>query len=65
MSLLYACVARGKVILVEQAVGAGNNAGAVVRRILESLPQKDNRVSYTHDRHVFHLVRAAQGMAHC
>eukprot|EP00958_Prasinococcus_capsulatus_P029428 scaffold7433_cov457-Prasinococcus_capsulatus_cf.AAC.1 len=57
MGILYACVARGKVILVEQAEGDGNNAGAVVRRILESLPQKDNKVSYTHDRHIFHLVR--------
>mmetsp|Transcript_9047 Transcript_9047/g.33267 ORF Transcript_9047/g.33267 Transcript_9047/m.33267 type:complete len:217 (-) Transcript_9047:634-1284(-) len=56
MGILYACVARGKVILVEQAEGDGNNAGAVVRRILESLPQKDNKVSYTHDRHIFHLL---------
>lgn len=47
------------------SVGAGN-ANAVARRILEKLPAEagegDTRVSYTQDRHVFHILRGPEGL---
>ncbi|CAI7857185.1 unnamed protein product, partial [Closterium sp. NIES-54] len=58
MPLLYTIVSRGTTVLAEFSVAAGN-ANAVARRILEKLPvDGDARVSYTHDRHVFHILRA-------
>lgn len=58
MPLLYALVARGTIVLAEYSVAAGN-ASTVARRILEKLPPgADTRVSYTQDRHVFHVLRA-------
>lgn len=45
---------------------AAGNANAVARRILEKLPAEvadgDTRVSYTQDRHVFHILRGQDGL---
>jgi len=58
MTILYALVARGSVVLAEfSAVSA--NANTIARRILEKLPAGgDSRVSYSQDRHIFHIMRA-------
>lgn len=61
MPLLYSLIARGSTVLSEFSVAAGN-ANAVARRILEKLPvDGDARVSYTQDRHVFHILRGSHG----
>eukprot|EP00897_Mesotaenium_endlicherianum_P006344 jgi/Mesen1/5738/ME000029S05050 len=62
MALLYTLVARGTLVLAEFNVSTGN-AATVARRILEKLPGGaqggggEMRVSYTHDRHVFHILK--------
>ncbi|XP_064981096.1 vesicle-associated membrane protein 711-like [Musa acuminata AAA Group] len=57
MAILYALVARGSVVLVEFS-GAGTNASAVARQILERIPgDQDTHVSYSQDRYVFHVKR--------
>lgn len=55
--LLYALVARGPVVLAEHSLVSGN-ANLIAVRILEKLPAEDTRVSYTQDRHMFHVVVA-------
>eukprot|EP01018_Ginkgo_biloba_P012171 Gb_17238 [translate_table: standard] len=58
MAILYAVVARGTVVLAEFSAVSGN-AGAVARRIMEKLPpQGDNRLCYSQDRHIFHILKA-------
>lgn len=58
MAILYSLVARGAVVLAEFSAASGN-AGTVARRILEKLPSgTDTRVSYSQDRHIFHIMRA-------
>jgi vesicle-associated membrane protein 7 len=57
MTILYALVARGTVVLAEFSA-ASSNANTIARRILEKLPASgDNRVSYSQDRHIFHILR--------
>lgn len=57
MTILYALVARGAVVLAEFSA-ASSNANTIARRILEKLPASgDNRVSYSQDRHIFHILR--------
>ncbi|KAG6547318.1 hypothetical protein Mapa_011255 [Marchantia paleacea] len=58
MAILYALVARGTVVLAEFSAASGN-ASTVARRILEKLPTSgDSRVSYSQDRHIFHIMKA-------
>ena len=58
MSILYAMVARGSVVLAEYSSGS-SNANAVARQILEKLPSAaDTRVSYSQDRYIFHVTKA-------
>ncbi|KAJ7556454.1 hypothetical protein O6H91_05G084900 [Diphasiastrum complanatum] len=58
MAILYALVARGTVVLAEFSAASGN-ASTIARRILEKLPPGgDNRVSYSQDRHIFHIMKA-------
>lgn len=59
--ILYSVVARGTVVLAEFSTVAGN-ANLVAHRILEKLPTEDSRVSYTQERHVFHVL-VHQGLA--
>ncbi|KAL3675283.1 hypothetical protein R1sor_025231 [Riccia sorocarpa] len=58
MAILYALVARGTVVLAEFSAASGN-ASTIARRILEKLPAAaDTRVSYSQDRHIFHILKA-------
>lgn len=58
MAILYALVARGTVVLAEFSAASGN-ASTIARRILEKLPPGgDSRVSYSQDRHIFHILKA-------
>lgn len=58
MTILYALVARGTVVLAEFSAASGN-ASTIARRILEKLPAGgDSRVSYSQDRHIFHIMKA-------
>ncbi|KAK9825798.1 hypothetical protein WJX74_008314 [Apatococcus lobatus] len=55
-NILYSLVARGPVVLAEHSNVSGN-AHLVAHRILEKLPQNhDSRVSYTQERHLFHVL---------
>mmetsp|Transcript_11759 Transcript_11759/g.30108 ORF Transcript_11759/g.30108 Transcript_11759/m.30108 type:complete len:223 (-) Transcript_11759:113-781(-) len=51
----YALLARGTVVLAESSVVSGN-ANLVAHKILERLPPDDQRVSYSQDRHLFHIL---------
>lgn len=59
MAILYSLVARGSVVLAEfSATGVNPNAAAVARQLLEKIPgTNDSHVSYSHDRHIFHVKR--------
>lgn len=58
MTILYALVARGTVVLAEFSAASGN-ASTIARRILEKLPPGgDSRISYSQDRHIFHIMKA-------
>ncbi|KAG0618274.1 hypothetical protein M758_4G050700 [Ceratodon purpureus] len=58
MAILYALVARGTVVLAEFSAASGN-ASTIARRILEKIPAGgDSRVSYSQDRHIFHIMKA-------
>jgi len=52
-AIIYACVARGETILAEHSIRQGNFT-KVVKRILETIPTTDNRMSYVFDKHYFH-----------
>lgn len=57
MTILYALVARGFVVLAEFSA-APTNAGAIARKILEKIPgTEDSHVSYSQDRYIFHAKR--------
>ncbi|DBA72146.1 TPA: hypothetical protein ACH3X2_010868 [Trebouxia sp. C0005] len=53
--ILYSVVARQTVVLAEFSLVQGN-ANLVAHRILDKLPSEDSRVSYTQERHVFHVL---------
>lgn len=58
MTILYALVARGAIVLAEHATTKGNFT-TVARRILEKLPSSgagpvNQKMSYVYDRHLFH-----------
>lgn len=58
MTILYALVARGTVVLAEFSAASGN-ASTIARRILEKLPPGgDSRISYSQDRHIFHIMKS-------
>ncbi|EFJ06041.1 hypothetical protein SELMODRAFT_162639 [Selaginella moellendorffii] len=58
MTILYALVARGSVVLAEFSAVTGN-ATTIARRIIEKLPaSSDSRLSYSQDRHIFHIMKA-------
>ncbi|CAL5223870.1 g6457 [Coccomyxa viridis] len=54
-NILYALIARGTTVLVEASEVSGN-AHLVAHRILDKLSQDDSRVSYSQERHLFHIV---------
>eukprot|EP00201_Polytomella_parva_P021360 CAMPEP_0175048192 /NCGR_PEP_ID=MMETSP0052_2-20121109/6037_1 /TAXON_ID=51329 ORGANISM="Polytomella parva, Strain SAG 63-3" /NCGR_SAMPLE_ID=MMETSP0052_2 /ASSEMBLY_ACC=CAM_ASM_000194 /LENGTH=187 /DNA_ID=CAMNT_0016312197 /DNA_START=95 /DNA_END=655 /DNA_ORIENTATION=+ len=53
--ILFSLVARGQVVLTEHSEISGN-ANIIAIRILEKLSQEDTRVSYSQNRHVFHIL---------
>lgn len=57
MTILYALVARGSVVLAEFS-GTSTNASSIARQILEKIPgNNDSNVSYSQDRYIFHVKR--------
>lgn len=57
MTILYALVARGSVVLAEQS-GTSTNASTIARQILEKIPgNNDSNASYSQDRYIFHVKR--------
>ncbi|AEC07690.1 putative Longin domain-containing protein [Arabidopsis thaliana] len=57
MSILYALVARGTVVLAELST-TSTNASTIAKQILEKIPGNgDSHVSYSQDRYVFHVKR--------
>ncbi|KAF6158128.1 hypothetical protein GIB67_014922 [Kingdonia uniflora] len=57
MTILYALVARGSVVLAEFS-STSTNANAIARQILEKIPgNDDSHVSYSQDRYIFHVKR--------
>jgi vesicle-associated membrane protein 7 len=58
MTILYALVARGTVVLAEFSAASGN-ASTIARRLLEKLPPgSDSHSSFSQDRHIFHILKA-------
>ncbi|XP_043698583.1 vesicle-associated membrane protein 711-like [Telopea speciosissima] len=61
MTILYALVARGSVVLAEFS-STSTNASAIARQILEKIPaNNDSHVSYSQDRYIFH-VKSTDGL---
>lgn len=61
MSLHYAAVARGTVVLVECNLAAAGNVSLVALSLLAKLPPSaasESRASYTAEQHVFHVQTA-------
>uniref|UniRef100_A0A7N0UU47 Longin domain-containing protein n=1 Tax=Kalanchoe fedtschenkoi TaxID=63787 RepID=A0A7N0UU47_KALFE len=58
MSILYAMVSRGEVVLSEFNATA-TKTGSIARQIMEKVPGKDDdcHVSYAQDRYMFHVRR--------
>ncbi|XP_068660741.1 vesicle-associated membrane protein 714-like isoform X2 [Aristolochia californica] len=56
MTILYAAVTRGTVILAEFSAVTGNT-GAVARRILDKIPtDSDSRVCFSQDQYIFYIL---------
>mmetsp|Transcript_3648 Transcript_3648/g.9157 ORF Transcript_3648/g.9157 Transcript_3648/m.9157 type:complete len:196 (-) Transcript_3648:591-1178(-) len=58
-SILYALVSRGAVVLAEYGsdkTDAARAAPRISRRIVEKIPGGDNRVTYSQDRHLYHIL---------
>ncbi|CAD7698204.1 unnamed protein product [Ostreobium quekettii] len=53
--ILFSLVARGPVVLAECSTVSGN-AIQIAHRILEKMPTTDTRVSYTQERHMYHVL---------
>nr|GMD90090.1 vesicle-associated membrane protein 711-like [Ipomoea batatas]GMD92364.1 vesicle-associated membrane protein 711-like [Ipomoea batatas] len=57
MTILYALVARGSVVLAEHSATT-TNASTIARQVLEKIPgSNDTNVSYSQDRYIFHVKR--------
>jgi len=57
MPIIYSCVAHKDVILAEFTTRTGN-FNKVIKRILEQIPNHDNKMSYVFEQHYFHYVVA-------
>ena len=58
-SLLFSLVSRGAVVLAEQGsdkTEAARAAPRVARRIIEKLSASNNRVTYSQDSHLYHIL---------
>ncbi|KAI7828870.1 vesicle-associated membrane protein [Gamsiella multidivaricata] len=55
MSIIYALVARGSVILTEYTNSSGNFT-TVTEAILEKIPPNNSKLTYVYDRYLFHYI---------
>ena len=55
MTIVYALVARKRVVLAEHTSSSGNFP-TVTRVLLAKIPDQDGKMSYVYDQHVFHYV---------
>ncbi|GJJ69837.1 vesicle-associated membrane protein 7 [Entomortierella parvispora] len=55
MSIIYALVARGTVILAEYTNSSGNFT-TVTEAILEKIPPNNSKLTYVYDRYLFHYI---------
>ncbi|KAF9355717.1 hypothetical protein BGX26_006226 [Mortierella sp. AD094] len=55
MSIIYALVARGNVILTEYTSSSGNFT-TVTEAILEKIPPNNSKLTYVYDRYLFHYI---------
>ncbi|KAG0356452.1 Vesicle-associated membrane protein [Podila minutissima] len=55
MSIIYALVARGTVILAEYTSSSGNFT-TVTEAILEKIPPNNSKLTYVYDRYLFHYI---------
>ncbi|KAG0378915.1 hypothetical protein BGX24_002409 [Mortierella sp. AD032] len=56
MSIIYALVARGTIILAEYTNSSGNFT-TVTEAILEKIPPNNSKLTYVYDRYLFHYIR--------
>ncbi|KAI8351332.1 synaptobrevin domain-containing protein [Mortierella sp. GBAus27b] len=55
MSIIYALIARGTVILTEYTSSSGNFT-TVTEAILEKIPPNNSKLTYVYDRYLFHYI---------
>ncbi|KAF9111057.1 Vesicle-associated membrane protein [Mortierella sp. AM989] len=55
MSIIYALVAKGSVILAEYTNSSGNFT-TVTEAILEKIPPNNSKLTYVYDRYLFHYI---------
>ncbi|KAF9392136.1 hypothetical protein BGX21_011094 [Mortierella sp. AD011] len=55
MSIIYALIARGNVILTEYTSSSGNFT-TVTEAILEKIPPNNSKLTYVYDRYLFHYI---------
>ncbi|KAG0307394.1 hypothetical protein BGZ98_000359 [Dissophora globulifera] len=55
MSIIYALVARGSIILAEYTNSSGNFT-TVTEAILEKIPPNNSKLTYVYDRYLFHYI---------
>ncbi|KAI8601687.1 putative vesicle-associated membrane protein [Dissophora ornata] len=55
MSIIYALVAKGSIILTEYTNSSGNFT-TVTEAILEKIPPNNSKLTYVYDRYLFHYV---------
>ncbi|GJQ64884.1 Vamp7 [Trypoxylus dichotomus] len=55
MPILYSVIYKGTMILAKYATCAGNFA-EVTAQIIEKIPQRDDKLTYTHGTYLFHYV---------
>jgi hypothetical protein len=55
MTIVYALVARKKVVLAEYTSSSGNFP-TVTRVLLSKIPEEDGKMSYVYDKHIFHFI---------
>ncbi len=53
--ILYALVARGKIVLAEYTKLSGNFP-TVTRVLLSKISEQDGKMSYVYDKHIFHYI---------
>jgi vesicle-associated membrane protein 7 len=59
MTILYAVVARGTVVLAVYVQRGDGEHGAVARRILEKLPaEADSKLCFSQDSYILHILRS-------